>query len=326
MEPRVRRWIVIGIGYLLAATAAAQPQAPATTADSDAAQAQVRAQQGDRQGAIDFYERAYAASLEPSYLLAIAQLYEALADQGDSRSARLAITYYQQYLQQKAPVDRQEIESHIDRLFRGLQGGVRDPNLAPGFPVPQPPVATGAPPALAGAPAPVGQTVPIQFVAQRRKDDYWVAAGGQKCHAPCTLQLVPGPETISAAGSGQITASILVPPQPGTVRLHHNRPRLVAGIVLLTTGAAIASSLWAAGLGCYGYGGNDSCLIANFAVWPIVGGSMFFTGIGLIASARSSQPHRVELRTANSSGQLRLSSFGIVPTRFGAMAGMGWTF
>jgi hypothetical protein len=67
-----------------------------------------------------------------------------------------------------------------------------------------------------------------------------------------------------------------------------------AGAVLVPLGTLVGALMWMVGFAC-GFSGGSGCFLANVIIWPIVGASMLFTGIGFLAYA-AGQHERLELR------------------------------
>lgn len=326
------------LGVVLCALAIASPaRADSATALELATRATKLAQAGDRRGAIDLLEQAYTADAQQDYLLQIADLYEALSAQGDPRDVRLAIAHYQLALiSEKNPLERQTIEDHLQELKQQL---VQQPMQAP---PPAAPEVEGAPPAVPPAaavppeapaappPAPpevkASSGVRIVFAAENAGEKYTVAFDDQVCNAPCALQLQPGWRVVTLSSYGdEHKVSLSVPETQGVVRLPPTRHSFfVAGVALTVVGAVVGATFWAIfGAAC---GESPSCVTANQAIWPIVGGGMLITGVSFLAYYQAR-----DLGLAIDTGEqakpaLRLSSIGFLPTRNGASAGAGFSF
>lgn len=131
------------------------------------------------------------------------------------------------------------------------------PQLAP-----QPQYAPQQPPQFAQQPqfapqppyAQQVQGVPVRFTPALADDDFTVtvmsAAGEQRCHAPCSLPLPPGPVRVSVRGEASYEQDVFIPPQPTMIRIRRFRAtRLVwalgglgAGLAISVAGMAVSSS------------------------------------------------------------------------------------
>lgn len=136
----------------------------------------------------------------------------------------------------------------------------------------------------------------VSFVSGENDPHYLISIAGRTCSTPCSMAVKPGAHQLFAQpneGKGFGTF-VLVPDSGGIFRVSQGRrPALAAGIALTTIGAVVASSLWAAALGCRG---DSGCAVFNLAFWPVVGGSMFFTGVGLLGyGATHAVPRGAEL-------------------------------
>ncbi|MFO0645797.1 MAG: hypothetical protein U0326_06135 [Polyangiales bacterium] len=102
--------------------------------------------------------------------------------------------------------------------------------------------------------APQVQGVPVRFTPALTDDDFTVtvmsAAGEQRCHAPCSLPLPPGPVHVSVRGEASYEQDVFIPPQPTMIRIRRFRAgRLVwalsglgAGLAFSIAGMAISSN------------------------------------------------------------------------------------
>ncbi len=103
----------------------------------------------------------------------------------------------------------------------------------------------------------------------------------------------------------------------------------MTGIILTALGGAIAGSLWASAAGCVPGDGGVGCVIANLVVWPIVGSTLFFTGIGYLGYYNTHQITRVDVDANppdSDAPGVSLSSVGFQPLRNGGVAGVAFSF
>ncbi len=301
--------------------------APRARADSAAAlelatRATRAAQAGDRRGAIELLEQAYAVDAQGDYLLQIAQLYEALATQGDARDVRLAIAHYQLALaSERNAVEIQAIEERL-RQLRELLHPQKAQSLA------APPTGVGKPADTASSPAPekAVQDVHIAFAPEVAGEKYTVAYEDQICEAPCALRLKPGWRIVTLTSPGdERKVSLSVPETTGSVRLPATRRSFfVAGLTLTIVGAAVAATFWA--IFQTPCDGAPTCVTANQTVWPIVGGGLVIGGVSLLAYH---QARDLGLTVEAQDGEkpaVRVSSIGLQPLRNGAAAGVRFSF
>jgi hypothetical protein len=281
---------------------------PAEARAEDAAKAAVlaeaaaaRSKQGERRAAIDLYDDAYAAAPRREYLREIAALYDSLALGGDPRDLRLAISYYERYLvgEPETP-ERTAMEARIAAL-RAWKAKIRS----------EPPVPVA--PAAQAAPA-NPKTVPLAILAYKPDFKYEVTLAGRTCETPCSVTVPPGPLSLKATGTGEISVDFVMPPRPGQMRLHHtDSSNFTAGAILLPTGIVTGASLWALIFACPSE--SSGCQLANVTIWPILGGSAMIAGIVLLAQGRVIPPpdsNRVDL-VGRRSTPLRFASFGLGP-------------
>jgi hypothetical protein len=264
-----------------------------------------RARQGERRVAIDLYDEAYAAAPRREYLREIAVLYDALAMAGDVRDVRLAIAYYERYLLGDDPMpDRAAVQARL--------AGIRAWKAKmPSQPMVRPP-----------------DRMPIHVLAYKAENSYEVALGGESCVTPCTLVLPSGPTTLKTRGAGELDLQLVIPPRPAQIRLQHiESASFIAGAVLLPAGIVTGGSFWAFGLTC---SRDDTCLVTNLILWPVVGASAMIAGIVLLARGRTTpaaDANRVELIARRGKPDLWLTSAGIAPVAGGgASAGVGFAF
>jgi hypothetical protein len=302
MVRRAKVTQVLGSLVLCLAVSVASPSARAeeggkATALAQAAEA--RSRQGDLRVAIDLYDEAYALSPRPEYLRAAGKIYDELARAGDSRDVRLAILYYERSIAVDGDSpERAEVEARLARL-RGWKARMRaDPQAPP-------------PPAM----------VPLHFLAYKPDAKYEVWSGAASCTTPCTLAVPPGPAAFKATGTGLLEMEIVVPPRPSQLRIWHTDSHsVVAGAVMIPVGALMGVGMWALAFTCDNQ--NNTCVIANLTVWPILGASTLIAGIVLLARGRSTPPadaNRIEL--VGRASPVQLTSFGLAPLVGGGGAG-----
>lgn len=244
-------------------------------------------------------ERLYDSKHDPDVLIEIARLYESAATDGDPRDARLAIFYYEKYLAEKESgtepservvIDRRPIDAAIAHL--------RTLALAP--------VTARA----------AGGAVPVSFLAYRGEGVYEVTVGEQRCRTPCKLELKPGPATAHVSGNGSLDLQMVVPHLPAQVRLQAvSSGYTIAGAIMVPVGATVAASFWAIAVACTGID-RTSCQLGNIIAWPLIGGIVFFTGIGLLAYGASHRPavdaNRPEILDARRKTPFRWAGSGFV--------------
>jgi hypothetical protein len=319
------RWFLV----LLCALAIVPPARADSAAGLElATRATKQARSGDRRGAIELLEQAYSADPQEDYLVQIAELYEALAGtQGDLRDVRLAIAHYQLALvAEKNPVEVQAIEGHLRQLRGQLfrQPAPESPPPVPPPPLEDVPVAPEAPvPAVEKSP----QDVPIVFAPEDPGDRYTVAFENQICEAPCSLHLKPGFRVLTLTSSGdERKVSLAIPETKGAARLPPTRHSFfVAGLALTIVGAIVTSTFWA--IFSAPCDGSTTCVTANSAVWPIVGGGMLITGASFLAYHQARDTSLSVDSGDSDKPAVRLSSIGIQPLRNGgAAAGVGLSF
>jgi hypothetical protein len=290
-----------------------------------AIQASKAIHEGDRRGAISLLEKAYGADPSPDYLERIAELYEALAgEQGDSQDVRMALLNYGRCLAaEKNAVESGEIQARMRRLRQQLS----DVSVEPG------PEST---PAAATPPPARPAVVAVHFIADGARGPLHITVGGRTCDVPCTILLAPGPYVVTTSGSDEIKVSLLVQEAAGTVRLTTSGNRfLLPGVTLTVAGALVATTLWSFRYACTP---NldltlSPCQTANLALWPTLGGLMFFTGVGFLGYYGSHTPRTVMVdRDGPQAGgsheqpHWQLATVGVIPTKNGAAAGVGFTF
>jgi hypothetical protein len=144
------------------------------------------------------------------------------------------------------------------------------------------------------------------------------------------LDLVPGRHSLVFNSDGR-KISFVGPPGPGTVHLPaHPRRYLITGIVLTALGTLISGTLWAAGDGCpSAESGGVGCVVANLIVWPIVGTTLFFTGVGYLGYYGTHQVTSLDVETPNEDNKpprVRLSGVGFQPLHNGGAAGVSLSF
>lgn len=323
-----RRTAVLLTAFGIAAALAWPARADPAVAQTLAIRASKAVRDGDRRGAISWLEKAYAEDPSPDYLERMAELYEALfGEEGDIQDLRQALLNYGRCLAaEKNAVEAAEIQERLGRLRKQLR------EVAP----------EQEPAAPAVRPRPT--LVTVQFDAEGSAGVLHISAGGQSCDAPCTMQLAPGPYTVATSGGDDSKVSLLVPAASGTVHLRPSGHRLLLpGIALTVAGALVASTLWSFRYACTP---NldltlTPCETTNLAMWPIVGGAMFFTGVGLLGYYGAHIPRTAvvevdESRHADSGASegpqhgkeahWQLTSVGLMPLRSGAAAGVGFSF
>jgi hypothetical protein len=316
-----RRSALLVTWFLLAMALAWPVRADPAVAQVFAIHASKALRAGDKRGAIALLEKAYSADPSADYLERTADLYEELfREQGDLSDLRLAVLNYTRSLAAETnAVEASEIQGRLKRLRQQLR------DLAPG-PEPEPPPVPSRP-----------ASVTVEFLAKPGAGPIHISIGGQTCDAPCTLRLAPGPYAVTASGGDDLRLSLLVPAASGTVHLPSSaRPYLVPGVALTVAGALVAASLWSFRFACTP---NldltlTPCETTNLAVWPIVGGAMFFTGVGFLGYYGSHIPHDAVVQVdeghhadgAPSESGWQLVSAGVMPLRSGAAAGVGFSF
>jgi hypothetical protein len=313
---------LLALGCCVLAAGAPRPaRADPAQAQDFAARATKRVQQGDRRGAIEFLEKAYEADPSADYLLQMADQFDALAlEGGDRRDIRLALAYFREYLlTEKNPIEIQTVQERMMRLRELLAAAVPEPVV--------PPVAEPLPPP---APSRV-EKVAVDFIAENGTDPFHVTVGSQTCDTPCSLKLAPGGHSIAITGTDKLNLSVFVPNTPGMVRLKPSGNRyLVPGIILTIIGPIIAASMWSLAYSCPPVDVfPDPCSTTNLALWPLVGGIMFFTGVGFIGYAENHQVSKVDVDVAQvdiEPPKVRIASIGLQVLPGGAAAGVGLSF
>lgn len=168
--------------------------------------------------------------------------------------------------------------------------------------------------------------MPIRLLAYAAGDAYQVTLGSVTCTTPCTLPALPGVAALRAEGAGEVDGRILVPPQPGLIRVrHHDRASQAAGVVLVPVGLLVAGAGWVAGETCQHGSGYDTCRTAHRIVWPVLGLAALTTGIVLLVRGRGPPPdaNRVLLTSPGGAPSVQLTSFNVGPLAGGAWAGVG---
>jgi hypothetical protein len=298
-------------------------RADSTTAQELATAATKRLYQGDRRGAIELLEKAYAADPDPDYLLRIADNYEALAaETGEQKDLRLALQNLGRCLSAETnPVEAATLKNRMRRLRRQLSMEEKE-------------IPEARAPAEA-APEPKGP-VPVEFVAKEAGESVSVSVAGQSCVAPCTLKLEPGPHVLIASGAEEYRVNLLVPKASGAVSLPASGDRyLLPGVALTVAGALIATTLWSLSLACPTPLDLSStpCETANLVTWPVLGSGMFIAGIAFLGYYGTHRVTRLSVDTGEANEDerdrgphFRLASLGIQPLRSGAAAGIGFSF
>jgi hypothetical protein len=300
---------------VVSAILAASP--PARADDREArdliARADQRLAQGDVRGAIGFLERADALAPDPSTVLKIAQAYDKLASEDDSAdNVRLAIVNYRQYLETGPHPSPAAIVERVDALKEQLNRRL-NATLKPPEPV-------------------RSDRIPVAFYGELSAYHFTVTVDGQSCQTPCTLFLQPGPTKIEATGYEHMNLDLYVPRAQSEVMLKPAGERFfVPGIVLTAVGVVVAGGGWTFQYACPG-GGLDfpinPCATTNVIVWPIVGGALAFTGVGLLASYSLHLGSRSEVIVVDSdaSPSFQLASVGFQPLAHGGAAGAVFSF
>ncbi len=180
-------------------------------------------------------------------------------------------------------------------------------------------------------PPPRGASIaPLTFLSYRGTDSYTVQVGPQRCVTPCTLLVPAGPGSLHATGSGDIDAQFVMPHLSSQLRLQHDASGayVIPGAVLVPTGIVVAASMWTIALACNG--DDETCVIANLSVWPVLGAAMMTTGIVLLAVSGKHRPpgdaNRPEILDASKEPPIRLTGIGLAPTSRGAVGGLGFAF
>ena len=223
-------------------------------------------QRGEARDAIDLYEEAHLADARPEYLREIGRLYDALAHAGDPRDVRLAIVYLERFLHEdEHAADRAEIEARLLRLRRWRF------SFRPEFQVPPRPM------------------VSVHLTPYEPGLRYEVALAGQGCTTPCTVLVPPGPALLRARGAGDVTIEVAVPPRPIEIRVRHtDRTANELGTALVSTGVLVGGGMWTLSYACRP--GDESCRLANLAIWPSAGLLAVAVGIAIVASGAGDPP------------------------------------
>src|SRR5262249_26011896 len=102
----------------------------------------------------------------------------------------------------------------------------------------------------------------------------------------------------------------------------------VAGAIMVPLGAIMAAGMWALATTCRGFDGG--CVVTNLTLWPVLGATTFFTGIGLLGYGATHHTqmdaNRPEILDARRSTQLRLAGLGVAPSSTGASAAVQFAF
>jgi len=309
-------WVVV---CLLSALLGVEPLARAEAAAGldFAARATKQAQRGDHRAAIELLKKAFEADPSPDYLLQTAQQYELLAAHGgDLGDVRLAISYYRKSLAtEKNTAQIRWVGDRVTQLEKLL-------------PAPPPGRSTSPPPAPTEAPL-AGEPVPVHFTASDVPDSYYVSGEGRHCTTPCTLLLHPGARLVTTTGSGQLKLHLDVPTYAGRVLIPSSGAEYLApGIILTVVGAVMATALWPIGLTCAGIGPTSGvCLLLNIIGWPVVGGTLFFTGIGFLAWWGIHHAATADVKVSSDPAPpIKLTFLGLQPLRNGAAAGVGFSY
>ncbi len=299
----VSRIAVLGVsmgvtGVLLCA-------APAARAD-DARSANAVA--AARRTAIEVLEDANARAPQRSYLLQLGELYDACAFAGDARDVRLAILYFERFLEGEGQTPtRAEVEARLFRL-RGWKSRMRAE--------PQP--------------EPVAQ-VPLHVLSHASNHTYEVVAGGKTCLTPCTLSLPPGPTSLTATGAGDIKLQLVIPPRAAQIRLQHSSgDGYYVGAALVPIGILVGASMWTLAFACPDNGSSGACTVANLVTWPIVGAGALIAGIALLAGGHQTPgPDENRVEILGRSSPVQLTAFGLAPLmgdRAGASGALRFSF
>jgi hypothetical protein len=197
----------------------------------------------------------------------------------------------------------------------------QDPSAQPVPPVPAVP---SVPPAPISDPPRVEPPVFVD-IYRDNEDFSQVTIGQHTRKLPARFSVQPGVYPFIAAGKMSFVTHVEVPPRASRLEIVDvTGPYRIVGAIMIPTGLAVAASLWPIGFTCF----TADCVRAHFAVWPTLGLVTFFTGIGLLAYARSRDRFgvRVTSTVRAASAGLRLTGIDAGATIGGGALSTAFTF